>query len=229
MTAALPVAYADLHVHPSGDAASRPPRPSTPASIYAALCASGLSVAVLADHDRIDIARDLAARARDERAPIELIVGEEVTTREGHLLGIGLTSRVPRGMGLDETVAAVHEQGGLAVVAHPLLPPLGAASPRRLLELAHGDPRCRPDALEAMNSVGAWVPRWRQRVERLAREGGYALTGGSDAHRAEAVGRGLTGFRGDGAEALMHAIRARETWVEGRRSALDDVLRPNRG
>jgi hypothetical protein len=219
-----PVAFADLHVHPSGDSATAPP-PSTPASIYAALLASGLRVAVLADHDRIDVAQELVARSRDEGASIELIVGEEITTREGHLLGIGLTSLVPAGMPLDETVATIHDQGGLAVVAHPLLPPYLAATSDRLARLGDGDQRCRPDALEAMNPVAAWIPGWRRRVDRLARRCGYGVVGGSDAHRAEALGRGRTGFLGEDAAALVRAIRARETWVEGRRSALRDIVR----
>jgi predicted metal-dependent phosphoesterase TrpH len=219
-----PISSADLHVHPSGDAVRRPPRPSTPASIFEALVASGLGVAVLADHDRIDVAQDLVALARSSGAAIELIVGEEITTREGHLLGIGLSSRVAPGMTLDDTVAAIHDQGGLAVVAHPLLPPVFSATPERLLHLAQGDPRRRPDALEVMNAVAAWVPGWRRRVERMAADGGYAMVGGSDAHRAGAVGRARTGFSGSGAAALLEAIRARATWVEGRRSAPRDVL-----
>ncbi len=225
LEARLPVSYADLHVHPSGDAVSRRHRPSTPSCVYAALLASGLRVAVLADHDRVDVALELAARSRAGGASIELLVGEEITTREGHLVGIGLSSLVPPDLSLGETVAAVHEQGGLAVVAHPLLPPIRAASAARLLALARGDERSRPDALEVMNAVGAWVPGWRGRVERLARAGGYALVGGSDAHRAQAVGRARTGFRGDDGAALMRAIQARETWAEGHRSALRDVLR----
>jgi predicted metal-dependent phosphoesterase TrpH len=219
------VAYADIHVHPSGDTLHGPPPPAVPASIRAALEASGLLVAVLADHDRIDVARDLAARSRDEGAAVELIVGEEITTTEGHLLGIGLSSRIRPGLSLDDAVAAVHDQGGLAVVAHPLLPPVLAAGPDRLLALAQGDPHRRPDALEVVNAVGLWVPLWRRRVERLARLGGYAMVGGSDAHRATAVGRARTGFPGANAAALRRAIRERETWAEGRRAALRDVLR----
>lgn len=217
--------YADIHVHPSGDTLHGPPPPAVPASIRAALEASGLRVAVLADHDRIDVAGELAARSRDEGAEIELIVGEEITTREGHLLGIGLASRVRPGMSLDDAIAAVHDQGGLAVVAHPLLPPLFAAGAARVLALSQLDARRRPDALEAVNAVGLWFPGWRRRVEQLARLGGYAVVGGSDAHRAAAVGRGRTGFPGGGAAGLLRAVREHETWAEGRRAALRDVLR----
>ena len=194
-------------------------------AVYAALRASDLQVAVLTDHNRVDVAQELVARSRDEGIPIGLVVGEEITTRGGHLLGIGLTARVPAGLSLADAVAAVHAQGGIAVVAHPLLPTHMAASAHLLLELAEGDLRCRPDALEAMHPVAAWVPGWRRRVERLARRCGYAVVGGSDAHVARSVGRGRTRFHGDTEAALVAAIRGRATWAEGRRNPIRDVFR----
>ena len=211
----------DLHVHPGGDQTN----PRTPQAIYAALVASDLDIAVLADHDRIDVARGLVARSRGEGTRIELVVGEEITTSQGHLLGIGLVARVPRGMSLADTVAAVHEQGAIAVVAHPLLPLYIAASARLLLELAEADPRHRPDALEAMHPLGAWVPGWRRRVELLAERCGYAVVGGSDAHIPRSVGRGRTGFHGDTWADLVGAVGRGETWTEGGRHPIGDILR----
>jgi hypothetical protein len=221
MPALPPIGLADLHVHPSGNAVSA----GTARAVYAALRASGLQVAVLTDHNRVDVARELVARSRDERIPIELVVGEEITTTEGHLLGVGLTALVPAGLSLADAVAAIHRQGGIAVIAHPLLPGNMAASARLLVELAEGDPRSRPDALEAMHPMAAWVPGWRRRVERLAQRCRYAIVGGSDAHVARSVGRGRTGFHGDTEADLMAAIRGRETWAEGRPSPLRDIFR----
>jgi len=221
MLALPPIGLADLHVHPSGNAVSA----KTARAVYAALCASDLRVAVLTDHNRVDVAQALVARSRDERIPIELVVGEEITTTGGHLLGVGLTAMVPAGLCLADAVAAVHDQGGIAVVAHPLLPTHMAASARLLVELADGDPRARPDALEAMHPMAAWVPGWRRRVERLARRCRYAVVGGSDAHVARSVGRGRTGFHGDTEADLMAAIRGRETWAEGRPYPLRDIFR----
>jgi predicted metal-dependent phosphoesterase TrpH len=216
-----PIGYADLHVHPSGNTGSA----RTARAVYAALTASGLQVAVLTDHNRIDIAQALVARSRDEAIPIELVVGEEITTTQGHLVGVGLTALVPAGLSLADAVAAVHDQGGIAVVAHPLLPGTMAASARLLVELAEGDPRARPDALEAMHPLAAWVPGWRRRVERLAQHCGYAVVGGSDAHVARSVGRGRTGFHGDTEADLVAAIGGRETWAEGRPYPLRDIFR----
>ena len=215
------IGHADLHVHPGGDAASG----RTAKSIYAALRASDLQAAVLADHDRVDVAQELVARSHDEGLAISLIVGEEITSRDGHLVGMGLTALVPAWLSLAETVAAVHEQGGIAVVAHPLLPTHIAASTRLLIELAEGDVRYRPDALEAMHPLAAWVPGWRRRVERLAEHCGYAVVGGSDAHIARSVGRAQTGFHGHTQAALFAAIRRGETWTEGRREPLRDTFR----
>ena len=192
---------------------------------YAALRTSDLQVAVLADHNRIDVAEELVARSRDEGTSIELVVGEEISTRGGHLLGIGLTSVVPRWLSLADAIVAVHDQGGLAVVAHPLLPIYIAAAAEDLMELAEGDARSRPDALEAMHPLAAWLPGWRRRVEELAKLCGYAVVGGSDAHAAHSIGRGRTGFRGATSADLIGAIRARETWAEGRRYPLRDVFR----
>jgi hypothetical protein len=132
---------------------------------------------------------------------------------------------VPAGLTLAETIVAVHEQGGIAVVAHPLLPTYMAASARLLVELAEGDLRCRPDALEAMHPIAAWLPGWRRRVEKLAQRCGYAVVGGSDAHAARSVGRGRTCFHGRTEGALMAAIRRRETWTEGRPHPIRDIFR----
>jgi predicted metal-dependent phosphoesterase TrpH len=148
------VGSADLHVHPGGEAGSR----GAPRAFYNALRASDLRVAVLTDHNRIDVAQELAVRSHEERIAIELIVGEEITTLHGHLLGAGLAALVSPDLSLAEAVAAVHEQGGIAVVAHPMLPIPTSASARRLRQLSGGDARRRPDALEAMHPLGAWVP-----------------------------------------------------------------------
>jgi len=214
------IGKADLHIHPSGSGADA----GLPMAIYAAIRSSGLQVAVLTDHDRINVARELVARSRDEGIPSELVLGEEITTRQGHLLGVGLAVRVPPGLSLGESVAIVHEQGGIAVVAHPLLPTSIAASARLLVELAEDDPNRRPDALEAMHPTASWLPGWRRRVERLAGRCGYALVGGSDAHSARSVGRVRTTFPGATEADLVAAIRGRDTGTEGKAHSLRDIF-----
>ena len=101
----------------------------------------------IADHERIDAAQAAQQLARERGMALEVIVGEEVTTRGGHLVGLFLTERIRPWGSLKASVARVHEQGGLAIIAHPLVPyPLcaSARSIRRLLGEAdrHLSPRC---------------------------------------------------------------------------------------
>jgi predicted metal-dependent phosphoesterase TrpH len=201
---------ADLHVHPVGNRSS----PGSPAAFLAALPAAGLDLVGLTDHDRIDIAAELVTRGAD--LGLALVVGEEITTREGHVLGLGLRSLVAPGGSLGDTVAEIHAQGGIAIVAHPLLSMPNSASRTILDALAQGRPERRPDAVEGFNSRVAWLPGYRRRVEKVAADAGYAVVGGSDAHWPADVGRGITRYRGETLADLAAAIAAGETAVEGR-------------
>lgn len=165
-----------------------------------------LDVIAITDHERLDAA--LAARtiARQRGLRVEVVVGEEVSTLGGHLLALFIEERIRPLRTLRATIADVHEQGGLAIPAHPLVPyPLCAQGwvLRRLI--ADRDPRVRPDAIEAFNPTMLGRP-WHGRVVRFAAAHGLPTVGNSDAHAAEAVGTGWTTFPGRSADDLRAAI-----------------------
>jgi predicted metal-dependent phosphoesterase TrpH len=144
-----------------------------------------------------------------------VIVGEEVSTLGGHLLALFITERVRPLRTLRTTIGEIHEQGGLAIPAHPLVPyPLCAQGwvLRRLI--ADPDPRVRPDAIEAFNPTTLGRP-WHSRVVKFAGEHGLATVGNSDAHAAEAIATGWTTFPGRTAEDLRAAILERRTHHHG--------------
>jgi len=174
-----------------------------------------LDVIAITDHERIDAALAARAMAEDRGLPFEVVVGEEVTTRGGHLLALFVEERIRPYRSLRDTIAAVHDAGGLAVPAHPLVPyPLCAQGwvLRGLLDDA--DPRVHPDALETFNPTALGRP-WHHRVVRFADEVGLAHLGNSDAHALAAIGSGATTFPGRSAADLRAAIAARETEHEG--------------
>ena len=177
--------------------------------------ATELDVIAIPDHDRIDaaIAARTIAAARDLRA--EVVVGEEVSTLGGHLLALFITERVRPLRTLRTTIAEIHEQGGIAIPAHPLVPyPLCAQGwvLRRLID--DPDPRVRPDAIEAFNPTTLGRP-WHGRVVRFAAAHGLATVGNSDAHAADAIGAGWTTFPGRTADDLRAAILAGQTLHHG--------------
>jgi predicted metal-dependent phosphoesterase TrpH len=177
--------------------------------------ATDLDVIAITDHERIDAALAAQAISRDRGLRAQVVIGEEVTTRGGHLLGLYLTERVKPLQSLRSTIAAIHDQGGLAIPAHPLVPyPLCAQGwvLRRLI--ADPDPRYRPDALEAFNPTTLGRP-WHGRVVRFAVEHDLPTVGNSDAHAAAAIGTGWTTFPGHGADDLRRAIEEGRTHHHG--------------
>jgi predicted metal-dependent phosphoesterase TrpH len=168
--------------------------------------ATDLDVVAITDHERIDAALAARVMARDRGLRAEVIVGEEVSTLGGHLLGLFLEERVRPLRSMRTTIAEIHEQGGLAIPAHPLVPyPLCAQGwlLRRLI--GDRDPRVRPDAIEAFNPTTLGRP-WHSRVVNFAAEHGLATVGNSDAHEAAAIGVGWTTFPGRTADDVRTAI-----------------------
>ncbi|MFH0750931.1 MAG: PHP-associated domain-containing protein [Chloroflexota bacterium] len=167
-----------------------------------------LDVIAIADHERVDAAHAARAIARARDLPLEVIVGEEVTTRGGHLLALFIEEAIPPLRSLRESIGLIHEQGGLAIPAHPLFPyPLCAQAWTLRALLDANDPRVRPDALEAFNPTTFGRPVHR-RVVAFAAEHGLSVVGNSDAHDAASVGSGWTTFEGRTGDDLRAAILA---------------------
>ena len=173
--------------------------------------ATDLDVIAITDHERIDAAVAARTMAADCGLRVEVVVGEEITTLGGHLLGLYLDRPVRPYRSLRTSILAVHEAGGLAIPAHALVPyPLCAQGwvLRRLLD--DPDPAAHPDALETFNPTSLGKP-WHRRVVRFADEHGLAHIGTSDAHALEAIGTGWTRFPGRDAADLRRAIEAGTT------------------
>lgn len=189
---------ADLHIHTiASDGAA-----SVPALLEYIASSSDLHLIAITDHDTITGARQAAQLAR--QFGIEVIVGEEVSTLEGHLLALFIDALLPAGRPAAETIAAIHAQSGLAVAPHPFdrsVPSLG------LTDLRH--PGWHFDAIEGFNSSVIWSQRDCNRVaQQAAASMGLPIVGGSDAHTLATIGFGYTIFPGASADDLYRAIQS---------------------
>ncbi len=203
------VGRADLHIHTVASDGT--------AAVTAVLDRAvklGLDVIAITDHERIDAALAGQAIALGRGLPLEVIVGEEVTTLGGHLLALGLTTPVRSYRSLRSTIAEVHGQGALAIPAHPLVPYPLCAQAFVLRRLLDDDEAVHPDALETFNPTSLGRPR-HATVVRFAGTHGLAQIGNSDAHALDAVGIGWTSFPGHTAGDLRAAITARTTRHHG--------------
>jgi predicted metal-dependent phosphoesterase TrpH len=73
-----------------------------------------LDCIAVTDHNRIDFAVALQQRLGER-----IIIGEEVSTEQGELIGLYLREAIPAGLSAADAAQAIHDQGGLVYVPHP--------------------------------------------------------------------------------------------------------------
>jgi predicted metal-dependent phosphoesterase TrpH len=113
-----PRSFADLHAHSRGSFDSL----TDPRAMVERALRLGLTHLAITDHERIEEAQravEVAIGLGTAGADISVIVGEEVRTRDGDLIGLYLQRAVPPGLSAAETSAAIREQGGLVGLPHP--------------------------------------------------------------------------------------------------------------
>ncbi len=194
---------ADLHVHTrhsDGD--------DSVADVLAWAGRIGLDVIAITDHDTIEGALIAAELSRVRSGP-EVIVGEEVSSLDGHILGLFLTRFVPPDMSAEDTVDAIHAQGGLAIAAHPYWRTSSRDYKNRRFGLGDRIAQLPFDAIEVIN--GGFTPSMigaNRRASWVAEALGRPRVGGSDAHVKHALGWGHTRFDGQSAQDLRRSIGA---------------------
>lgn len=199
---------ADLHLHTTfSDGAA------TIGEVLDGVARSGaLDVIAVTDHDTIagaELAQQLVAQ---RRYPFEVIVGAEISSREGHIVGLFLRENVTRGLSAAATVAAIHAQGGLAFAAHPFFRDRPLRH-RRAMDSVGALAAALPfDAIEVDNST-PFLQRANRRARRFAAAHTLTAIGASDAHILAAIGKSHTIFPGTTAADLRRALVAGATRV----------------
>jgi len=176
-----------------------------------------LDVIAITDHNTIEGA--LFAKSLSELYDFEVVVAEEVSSKEGHVIGLFLEESIRAGMSARDTVRAIEEQGGIAVIAHPFSAQ-GVFGPTGRNLFADAANEWAFHAFEVYNSLPFLV--WANSMAAKALSGGQgvAATGGSDAHVLKAIGKGYTLFRGTSAEDLRDSIINLETRAQAERQGL---------
>ena len=114
---------------------------------------------------------------------IEVIVAEEVKTAEqGEVIGLFLEEKIPKGLTMAETIAAIRDQGGLVYVPHPFDRFHSVPDYEHLLDIVE-----EIDILEVFNPRVA-VTAFNEEAERFARKYRIVPGAGSDSHVAQGLG-----------------------------------------
>jgi predicted metal-dependent phosphoesterase TrpH len=202
----------DLHVHSRHSPDSR----LSLEEIVGRLSYVGLRGFALTDHNTVKGHATLAEL--QARYPTYLFVpGVEVSTREGHLLALGVGEAPPAHRPIAESVDWVRSRGGVAVPAHPFRASHGIG--RRVAESV------AVPALETYNGHNSDIDNLR--AAGIAARRGLGETGGSDAHAVRDLGRTYTEFDGPitTVDDVLSAIREGRTSAAGKSMPLGGRIR----
>ena len=211
-------AFVDLHSHTSASFDSL----ASPRAVVRAAAGRGLTHLAITDHDRIDgalAAREMATR---EALPLTVLVGQEIRTRQGDLIGVFLERPIRSGLDAFEAIEDVRAQGGLVGIPHPFdrfrSSLLGTAKVDELAPLV--------DWVETHNAR-IMVGNGNQRAAEWAVEHELPGVAVSDAHSVLEIGVAYVALDGDPstADGLRAALATAEL-VTGRATVFVRAVTP---
>ena len=214
-------AFVDLHSHTSASFDSL----ASPRAVVRAAASRGLTHLAVTDHDRIDGALEAREMATREAPPLTVLVGQEIRTRQGDLIGVFLERPIRSGLDAFEAIEDVRAQGGLVGIPHPFdrfrSSLLGTGEVDKLEELAP-----LVDWVETHNAR-IMVGNGNQRAAEWAVEHELPGVAVSDAHSVLEIGVAYAALDGDPstADGLRAALATAEL-VTGRATVFVRAVTP---
>jgi predicted metal-dependent phosphoesterase TrpH len=152
---------------------------TTPEELERAVLEAGIDVLCITDHNAVRGAQQLAGEL-----PCRVVVGEELRTHAGEIIGLFLTEHVPFGVAPREAAERIRDQGGLVYIPHPFDPMRRNLAEAALLELTGAG---LIDAIEVFNAK-TQLNSLQEQAAAFAEHHGILAGAGSDAHVPEALG-----------------------------------------
>lgn len=181
----------DLHTHTHHSKDSL-----TSFGAYIAACLrKGIRAVAVTDHNAID-----GAFVLRELAPFPVIVGEEIKTVEGEIIGLFLERWIPPDLTPEETISRIREQGGLVYIPHPGDRLRSSVLKRQALKRIADD----IDIVEVFNAR-VTLPGDNESARTFAQEWGLLQGAGSDAHTTYEIGQ---------AHVIMEPFSTREEFLD---------------
>jgi len=205
----MPLLKLDLHVHTTRSPDAHTKVEDLPSIIKA----KGLDGIAITEHNNFN---------PPSFSDVIILPGIEVSSRHGHVLGLGTYEAIPQGLSADETIRRIHDQDGVAIIAHPHDP---VSKCVRIREL-----KMRPDAVEVLNAdalafhLSGWLAR------RDAHKFKLPEVAGSDSHIPETIGDAYTIIQSPTRHVkdIVEAIRMGAVSPRGHATSLANKLRKSR-
>lgn len=210
---------ADLHIHStySWDSVS-----SIRAILKHVIENTDLDMIAITDHDEIR-----GAFEAQQIAPtygVQVIIGSEISTAEGHLLVYFIDHKIQAGLSLIETILRVRDQGGICVAAHPMAK--GALSlSAEAIRNAFNHPATAGVLVGIETFNGGLFHRTSNDLalslaqEIAVKHPNIAMLANTDSHTLFTIGQAASEFYGNSPEELRKAMIFGETFPRVRQLA----------
>lgn len=203
----------DLHTH----SAASPDGGISADQYRQALNSGRLDCIAITDHNRIDSARKLQAELGQDR----IIVGEEISTPEGDIIGLFLSKAIPPQPTTRAAAEAIKAQGGLVYIPHPFETVRSGIS-----EACLDGIKDLVDIVESANGR-AYFQNFGPQAHTWAHLHGLPAFASSDAHRAGGLGKTYTALRETPTAKTLIELTSTARKAYARPSLLD-ILAPKR-
>jgi len=169
---------------------------STPAEMIKAAARQGIGALAITDHDSF---KGVAvAKKASKGSGVLIIPGQEISSSDGHIIALGISEEIKKGMAAEDTIDEIRSQGGICIAPHPFdIGRFGIKTKARLC-----------DAVEVFNSMN---------LDRIANirshdwvtKNNLIPAAGSDAHNTQMLGLGSLVMRDDhnSVDSILKAIK----------------------
>jgi predicted metal-dependent phosphoesterase TrpH len=141
-----------------------------------------LNCIAITDHNRIDFAQNI----QKELGSNQIIVGQEITTKQGDIIGLFLASAIKANQNITDVVKEIKSQGGLVYIPHPFETIRSGVNKQNLVLIQESI-----DIIEGINGR-AFFQNFSSEAQAWALELNIPTAASSDAHRSGALGKTYT-------------------------------------
>ncbi|HID19243.1 TPA: PHP domain-containing protein [Candidatus Bathyarchaeota archaeon] len=205
----------DLHVHTNYSGDSK----LTIEALASSALENELDGVAITDHDTCEALKQVK---KLEEQGLLVIPGIEISSSDGHIIGLGINKLIPSGLPADETIREIKRLGGIAIAAHPLCPFKKSVGEEVLRTAGF-------NAIEVLNASTLPIiyASEARKLNRLCEELKLPQVGGSDSHTPETVGRAYTLVEVEErtVRAVVKTVRNGKTIPEGSRISLQEAIR----
>ncbi|MFQ6057002.1 MAG: PHP domain-containing protein [Methanosarcinales archaeon] len=160
------------------------------------LNAKNLDGVAITDHDYLSNAIKFKKQIKNHL----VILGEEISSSDGHILAIGIQELVPSGKSTEETIEHIHDQDGIAIAPHPYYFEMSKSIWNKVKN-------CKLDAIEVYNGLAGVLIIPNYLSNRVADKLNLPKVASTDAHELNQVGTSYTEILAETEDKILEKIK----------------------